>query len=169
MSSSIVEPSWLKFARTQIGVREIVGPRHSPTIMGWIKRLGSKVLGVAPKDDETPWCGTFMAEVMTECGITPPKIAIRASSWMSFGVWLLTPTSGAVLVFQRPGGGHVGLYVGEDSANYHVLGGNQGNAVSITRIAKARCTAIRWPAGVPLPSTGRVLLSSGAPVSRNEA
>ena len=34
---------------------------------------------------------------------------------------------GDILTFKRNGGGHVGLYVGEDKDCYHVLGGNQGN------------------------------------------
>jgi hypothetical protein len=42
----------------------------------------------------------------------------------------------AVLVFERPGGGHVGYYFGEDATAYHVLGGNQGDAVTIARIAR---------------------------------
>jgi hypothetical protein len=43
-----------------------------------------------------------------------------------------------VLTFKRKGGGHVGIYVGEDSKCYHVLGGNQSNMT--IRIEKSRCT-----------------------------
>jgi uncharacterized protein (TIGR02594 family) len=168
--SITTEPRWLRLARSLIGTREIVGPKHSPTIMGWIKRLGAKVLGIAVTDDETAWCGTFQAFVMAECGLTPPPIAVRASQWGTWGVALKEPSPGAIMTFYRPGGGHVGQYVGEDAACYHILGGNQSNSVSITRIEKARCTAIRWPAGQPLPTRGRVqLTAAGAPVSRNEA
>lgn len=67
------EPRWLAYARTLIGTREIPGPKHSPVIMGWIKKLGPKILGINVTDDETPWCGTFMAHVMHENGIMPPK------------------------------------------------------------------------------------------------
>jgi hypothetical protein len=42
---------------------------------------------------------------------------------------------GDVLAFVRNGGGHVGLYVDEDASAYHVLGGNQSDRVSITRVA----------------------------------
>lgn len=78
---ALKEPTWLAFARQQIGVREIVGPKHSPVIMGWIKELGAKVLGITVNDDETPWCGTFMALVMKRSGLTAPAIAVRAASW----------------------------------------------------------------------------------------
>jgi hypothetical protein len=71
-------------------------------------------------------------------------------------------------VFQRPGGGHVGFYVGEDATIYTVLGGNQGNDVTSARIAKGRCVARRWPAGQPL--TGKpVMLATAAAVCTNEA
>jgi hypothetical protein len=77
---------------------------------------------------------------------------------------------GAVLVFEREGGGHVGFYVGEDGTSYHVIGGNQGDAVSVARIAKTRLVASRWPKGVPVIS-GPVRLSerAGVPLSRDEA
>lgn len=165
-------PRWLTVAKSAIGTREVVGPKHSPVIMGWIKKLGAKVLGVDVKDDETPWCGTFIAHVMMESHIGPPPIAVRASSWGSWGRQLNAPRLGCVLVFQRQGGGHVGLYVGEDATAYHVLGGNQSNMVNITRIAKSRLApaGMRWPNGEPLPPASPVLLANdGKPLSSNEA
>lgn len=44
---------WMTYARSLIGVREIRGPKHSGTIMGWIKALGAGKLGVTVRDDET--------------------------------------------------------------------------------------------------------------------
>lgn len=161
---------WMPYARSLIGVREIPGARHNPTILGWAKKLGAKVLGITVKDDETPWCGLFAAHVMDHVGITPPPIAVRASAWSEWGRGLISPRPGCILTFTREGGGHVGFYVGEDATHLHVLGGNQGNAVSVTRIAKARLSAMRWPHGIPLPAAKIVRLSpSGAPVTENEA
>ena len=161
---------WMTYARSLIGVREIPGARHSETILGWARNLGAKVLGITVKDDETPWCGLFAAHVMDHVGIVPPPIAVRASSWGLWGRKLINPRPGCILTFTREGGGHVGFYVGEDSTHYHVLGGNQGNAVSITRIAKARLSEMRWPDGVTLPPAKVVRLSpSGTPVTSNEA
>ena len=173
--ASPVEPSWLKLARSFIGTREIVGPKHSPIIMGWIKELGAKVLGVTVNDDETPWCGTFMALLMKRSGLTSPAIAVRAASWGRAGAWgreLLGPRLGCIMVFTRAGGGHVGLYLGEDATHFHILGGNQTNSVSITRIAKERLAAggMRWPKGPILPPVQVIRLkASGAPVTVNEA
>lgn len=79
------EPAWLAFARQQIGVREIVGPKHSPVIMGWVQKLGAKVLGIKVVDDETAWCGTFVAMCMMTAGLASPAIAVRASGGSCMG------------------------------------------------------------------------------------
>ncbi len=161
----MTDPRWLTIARSYIGVREIKGPRHNPTIIGWLRKLGSWI-----KDDETPWCGTFMAAVMQEAGLPYPREFPRAKAWADWGANLRESAvaPGAVLVFERKGGGHVGFYVGEDASAFHVLGGNQGDAVSITRISKARCIAIRWPRGEPVIGKPVLLAASGS-VSENEA
>jgi hypothetical protein len=76
-----------------------------------------------------------------------------------------------VLVFERAGGGHVGMYVGEDAGAYHVLGGNQGDAVSIARIAKIRLFTARraaWRSAQP-SNVRRVLIAAAGNLSKNEA
>ena len=161
---------WLDIAKSLIGTREIPGPKHNPTILDWCKRLGARVLGIAITTDEVAWCGTFAAWCVTQAGLTPPKIASRASAWETWEANLradrLAP--GAVLVFRRSGGGHIGFYVGEDRDCYHVLGGNQGNAVNITRIEKSRCVARRWPRSLPVEGRPVWLTATGS-ISKNEA
>lgn len=162
--------TWLTEAKRLIGTREIVGPKHNPTILSWAKRLGARVLGIAVNDDETPWCGLFVSHCIATGGLAPPPISVRASSWATWGQGLRPDrlALGAVLIFSRERGGHVGFYVGEDAKNYHVLGGNQGNRVSIAPIAKSRCTARRWPNGVPVTGAPVWTTLAGA-VSTNEA
>ena len=63
--------------------------------------------------------------------------------------WAIAPISGAVLVFERGSGGHVGFAIGQDATQFYVLGGNQSDAVTIARIAKSRLLGARWPATVP--------------------
>lgn len=170
--TTATEPAWLRAARAKLGTREAPGAANSPTIMGWAKKLGTKVLGMVYNADSVPWCGLFVATCLAEDGIAAAPIAVRAKAWAAWGVALrpekLAP--GAVLVFERPGGGHVGFYVGEDAAAYHVLGGNQGDAVTVTRIGKDRCIARRWPAGRSITG-GPVAMKNiaGLPLSRNEA
>ena len=165
------EPRWQTLARSDLGIRETPGVANNPVLM---KRFASltKALGILYNADSVPWCGAIMAWWMTQCGIPAPAIAVRASSWASWGKALtagqLAP--GAVLVFQRPGGGHVALYVGEDATHYHCLGGNQGDTISIVRIEKSRCIARRWPPGEPAGAGRPMILAAGnAASSKNEA
>lgn len=164
------EPPWLLAARAKVGTREAPGPANNPTIMGWAKGKAKGFLGALYNGDNVPWCGLFAAHCIAEAGLKPPPISLRAKSWATWeanlGRSVLAP--GAVLVFEREGGGHVGFYVGEDAANYHVLGGNQSDAVNIMRIAKSRCIASRWPRGVPVIGKPVRLSATGAPVSGNE-
>ncbi|MBD8471481.1 TIGR02594 family protein [Sphingomonas sp. CFBP 8765] len=165
----VTDPKWLRVARTKLGTKEAAGSANSATILGWAKRP-TRVLGMVYNADSVPWCGVFVAHCLQEDGIEPVSIAVRATSWSTWGLSLrperLAP--GAVLVFERPGGGHVGFYIGEDATAYHVLGGNQGDAVTIARIAKDRCIARRWPAGRPV--IGRpVQMAARKPISTDEA
>lgn len=163
-------PRWLALARADLGIREVPGVANNPVLMRRFATI-TKALGVAYNGDDVPWCGAILAWWMSQCGIVPPAIAIRAKSWSSFGRPLqpgeLAP--GAVLVFGRTGGGHVALYVGEDASDYHVLGGNQGDAISVMRLAKDRCIARRWPSGEAFAGARINLSANGAPASSNEA
>ena len=157
--------NWMKTARESVGLKEVVGPKHNTKIQAWLSKLGAWW-----RDDETPWCGTFVAHCLREAGHPIPKHWYRALGWKEYGS-NLRPThvcEGAILVFAREGGGHVGFYVSEDRFYYRVLGGNQKNSVNIMRIAKSRCVAIRWPTGVPVTGVP-IHVATNAPVSGNEA
>jgi uncharacterized protein (TIGR02594 family) len=156
---------WMKTAHESVGLKEVVGPKHNTKIQAWLSKLGAWW-----NDDETPWCGTFVAHCLREAGHPIPKHWYRALGWKEYGS-NLRPThvcEGAILVFSREGGGHVGFYVSEDRFYYRVLGGNQKNSVNIMRIAKSRCVAIRWPTGVPVTGVP-IHVATNAPVSGNEA
>jgi hypothetical protein len=74
-----------------------------------------------------------------------------ARNWLHFGVQT-TPVYGAIVVFSRGNGGHVGFVVGEDNTDYYVLGGNQSDSVNIVRISKSRLLGCRWPASYANPN-----------------
>jgi hypothetical protein len=70
------------------------------------------------------------------------------------------------MVYSRTGGGHVTLDESEDANYYYCRGGNQSDSVNVTKIPKSRAIkAIRWPAGVPLPTTGRKMGATGQAVN----
>jgi uncharacterized protein (TIGR02594 family) len=100
---------------------------------------------------EIPWCGEFVDTCMNlsdhRANLENP---LGARNWLKFGN-PVEPSFGAVMVFWRGRQdgwqGHVGFYVGEDSTHFHILGGNQGNRVSVARIARTRLLGARWPIG----------------------
>lgn len=123
----------LKIAVQEIGVKEIAGPEHNPTILNYSKEAGFSWIN----DDETPWCSIFI----NWCAI---KAKIKGSgkesarSWLLIGEKVETPLPGDVVVFWRESidswKGHVGIFFGfnQNGKRVYCLGGNQGNMVSIT-------------------------------------
>lgn len=150
------------------GIKEIVGPQHNPVILDWAKELG---LEKVYNSDEIPWCGLYVAIVCKRAGKNVVKNPLWARNWNNWGVPQKTAMLGDVLVFSRGSGGHVGFYVGEDAKCYHVLGGNQGNQVSVVRINKSRCIGIRrtkWKIRQP-DNVRQIFLSDRGVISTNEA
>lgn len=148
-----MKPVWIDEARRYIDLEEIPGAASNSTIIGWLVRLSAWW-----RDDETPWCGTFVAHCLQETGYEIPKYWMRALAWAEWGRPLPAPMVGCIVVFSRKGGGHVGFVVGQDAkGNLLVLGGNQGNRVSIAAFPRIRVEAYRWPVSLsfdriePLP------------------
>lgn len=166
------EPIWITEARKHVGLAEIPGPKHNLTILNWLKNLKAWWT-----DDETPWCGTFVAHCLKSTGFEIPKLWMRAKAWADWGVAVSKPTLGCIVVFDRQGGGHVGFVVGVDEkGRLMVLGGNQGNKVSIAPFDNVpvsqggRVMCFRVPANYLVPPDKLPLLASnGAAASRNEA
>lgn len=168
-----MEPFWLSVARAFIGLQEKVGAGSNPVILRWAKDLN------APSwydDDDKAWCALFWNRINVACQLPTSGKGydlLRAMSSLTWGVTLNVPALGATMVFNRPGGAHVGFYLGErhDGAYYYVLGGNTGNSVNAAWIAKDRLSGIRWPAGQNLfPATPLIILAdNGQPISHNEA
>lgn len=166
MSKPNLDPVWLTKARSYLGLKEIPGPQHNAKIIGWLRDLKAWW-----SDDETPWCGTFVAHCLQTSHHPIPTHWYRAKAWAEYGSRLQTDrlAAGAILVFDREGGGHVGFYIGESTDSYFVLGGNQSNGVNVTRILKSRLLASRWPTGAVVLGKPVPMSFSGTPISENEA
>ena len=164
------ELKWIAEARKYIGLAEIPGKQHNPVIVNWLKTLNAWWA-----EDETPWCGTYVAHCLRSAGRGIPKHWYRAREYENYGTKLQQPAYGCLAVLTRTGGGHVGFVVGEDQAgNILLLGGNQGNKVSIAAFPKSRITAYVWPSfadGTPSrPAEHRYQLPIGiAAASKSEA
>ena len=163
-------PRMIVEARRLVGTVERAGTANSPTILAWADETGLRASD-GYNADSIPWCGLFMAVVAQRAGYTYPKHPLWALNWKGFGTADHQPVLGDVLVFVRPGGGHVGLYLGEDKQAYHVLGGNTADAVGVARIAKTRMVAARAPLyRIGRPASARpYVLSAGGALSVNEA
>ena len=165
-------PRHLTEALKLLGTVERPGAADSPVIMGWrdeLRTAGIPIVGYSA--DSVPWCGLFMAVVMHRARRPVVDQPLWALNWSSWGEPGGQPELGDLLTFKRTGGGHVALYIAEDSMGYyHVLGGNQGDKVNIMRIAKTRMHACRQPAYRTKPSSVKpVVVSASGVISRNEA
>jgi hypothetical protein len=160
-------PRILVQAVKQLGVKEIVGKEHNPIIMNWAKELN---LDKIYKSDEIAWCGLFVAYCCKMAGLEVVDKPLWALSWSNWGNEVKEAMLGDVLTFKREGGGHVGIYVGEDDTHFHVLGGNQGNAVSVSRIAKTRLFKARrtiWKIAQPA-NVRKIKLEPKGVITTNE-
>jgi uncharacterized protein (TIGR02594 family) len=161
------KPLMICHALAEYGVIEGAGTADNPVILGWAREVG---LATSYGGDAIPWCGLFMAVVAQRASKAIPAKPLWALNWRGFGIGAERPVLGDVLVFRRNGGGHVGLYVGEDDRAYHVLGGNQSDRVCFTRVVKARLHAARRPVYRSMPVTARpYVLAPAGGLSPNEA
>ena len=136
-------PGWLEVAleELQTGVAEVPGPASNPRIDTYLAGVGQH------SGDETPWCAAFADWCLTQDGWLTPKRP-NARSYLNWGK-LVEPTVGAITVLWRgsPGGwqGHVAFYLDQSDASYYLLGGNQGDRVSVRSYPKDRLLGFRWP------------------------
>jgi len=138
---------WLVEGKKVFGLHET---RDNAELKRWLRSDG-KTLG-DPK--ALPWCGDFTETVIKNSLPNEPfdgslgENPYWARNWLEFGK-ACPVVYGCVVVFGRGSGGHVGFAVGQDSNDYYVFGGNQGNTVSIVRIDKSRLLGSRWPSTYP--------------------
>lgn len=155
------EMPWLHTAHALLGQTESPGAANNPVIMDWANVLTIKYAG-----DHVAWCGLFMAWCMAQSVPDQPIPAepLLARNWLKYEREV-APQFGSILVFWRvkksSWQGHVAFYWGEDATHYHVLGGNQSNAVNVLRYRKDRLLGARYPAGITAPGIRRMASEQG--------
>ncbi len=161
-------------AAIEIGKLDTVewpGPKTNPEILALAEEAG---VGDIYTRDEIAWCAVAHCAIAIRSGKKVPFLSyarLRAKSFLNFGEHIEVPMLGDTLVFKRPGGYHVGIYIGEDDFYYHVAGGNQSNQYNIVRIIKDRLLEARRPeyqTGIP-GSVKQYFLESTGSISSNEA
>jgi len=95
----------------------------------------------------TAWCAAFVNATLQQSGQTGTG-KLNARSYMDWGQAVDQPQRGDVAVFSRgdPSGwqGHVGFFDGyDDNGRIRVLGGNQGDAVSVASYDPASLLGFR--------------------------
>ena len=140
-------PKWMPIAQAAMGVKEIKGKRHNPVILEYFDHVGHGWV----KDDETPWCAAFVGAALEQVGIKSTG-SLAARSYLKWGKPVDKPSYGDIVVLWRgkKNGwqGHVGFFIKEIDGYVYLLGGNQRNAVNVSRYPKSRVlgyrTAVNW-------------------------
>lgn len=154
-------PKHMEIAAKFLGVRETPGKASNPIVDEMFTLAGFKGL-----KDDVPWCAAFIAAMLKKAGLpneVEPKMRLWAASYGRCGVASKAPVYGAIGVKTRNGGGHVGFVVAANKDFIWLLGGNQGDKVSIAKFPRASFTAYRVPTGVD-PATLPKLPTSAAGV-----
>ena len=131
-------------AKTKLGLKEWPGAKHNPEVVAMFEASGHDWV----QDDETPWCAAFVGAVLGEAGLTGTG-KLNARSYLKWGdaVDISDARRGDIVVFWRGKKdgwqGHVAFFDHLTDGKIWVLGGNQGNAVSIAAYSKGRLLGIR--------------------------
>ncbi|MDX2308458.1 MAG: TIGR02594 family protein [Hyphomicrobium sp.] len=144
-------PRWMSEAWTLFGAREVVGKRANPALLDLYRDAGHADI----TSDETAWCAAFVGACLGRAGVKPSG-SLMARSYIRWGHPLAEPRTGAVAVLARSNDrrlGHVGFVVGIAPGKVILLGGNQGDAVSVAAFDRKRLLGLRWPTAVPTEDT----------------
>lgn len=130
-------------ASKEIGTWEWAGADHNPAVLAYFAGAGHAGID----NDEVPWCAAFVGAVLAELGIQNTG-SLLARSYLKWGepVDLKDVVPGDVVVISRGSSswqGHVGFVAKIDATHVHILGGNQGNQVNISKYDRDRVLGYR--------------------------
>lgn len=102
----------------------------------------------------TAWCAAYVNATLAQSGMEGTG-SNMARSFLEWGQEVQDPRKGDIVVFSRgdPSGpyGHVGFFDGfNDDGSIRVLGGNQGDGVSIANYERDRLLGFRRAEGAPV-------------------
>lgn len=137
-------------AQRFVGIKEVPGSNSNPQVLAFL-RLDN----AWPEGDDVAWCSAFVNYIAWLLRL-PRSKNLAARSWLGVGlpVQLENAKVGDIVVLSRGGGlqpgsnvisapGHVGFFAGEENGMLHVLGGNQGDSVSVAAFPVERLLGIR--------------------------
>jgi uncharacterized protein (TIGR02594 family) len=150
----VITTSAYAVAKTYLGTDEVAGKESNAQIVGWLREVAPWASG-----DDIPWCGAFVSTIAKHLGLPTPKgvLALRARAWLAIGKPVQLSDARAeedVVILKRGRGkqpgpemidwpGHVGFFAGHTPGEVHVLGGNQGDSVTLQRFPTGDILGIR--------------------------
>lgn len=137
------QPAWMAAAWAEIGQREVGGSADNARIRSFFREVGQP----PSLHDEVAWCAAFVGACLERAGHASTR-SLMARSYLRWGEKTDDGRFGAIAVLSRgsdPAAGHVGFLVGETEAHVILLGGNQGDAVSVAAYPRLRLLGFRWP------------------------
>lgn len=126
-----------------LGLKEVAGSVNNPQIMAMLQ-LDNKW----PSGDEVPWCSAFVNYCAFLLGL-PRSKSLSARSWLTVGEGIdpnFAHKGCDIVVFSRgdnPTSGHVAIFDSHVGMSLNVLGGNQGDTVSIAPYSVSRVLGVR--------------------------
>lgn len=140
-----------RLAERYIGIQEVAGTVDNPIIMAMLK-----LDDPWPEHDEVPWCSAAMNWWAWHLRLPRSKSKL-ARSWLGVGRGVslaIARPKNDLVIFQRGGGeqpgpdnmtapGHVALFSHAEGNRVWVLGGNQGNSVSVSPYQRERVLGVR--------------------------
>ena len=138
------QPAWLVAAWGELGVAERPGGADNPRVVAYYNEAGHGEI----RHDEVAWCAAFTGAMLRRGGVEGTK-SLLARSYLGWGEALSEVRLGAIAVLERgsePWAGHVGFVVGTSGGRVYLLGGNQGDTVSVAAFDRSRVLGYRWPA-----------------------
>ena len=132
-------------ARRELGVAEAPGAADNDRVLAYYSDAGHPEIA----HDSVAWCAAFACAMLERGGTRSPR-TLRAREFLEWGDPVETPRRGCIVVLWRgqPDGaeGHVGFYAGSKGEGVLILGGNQGDKVSIAAFRQNQVLGYRWPA-----------------------
>lgn len=132
-----------RLAERFIGLTEVPGAASSPQILAMLQ-----LDQPWPPGDDVPWCSAFCNWIAWLLDL-PRSRSLAARSWLTVGTPVKLDEAKVgfdVVVLKRgtnPAHGHVGFYAGSAPDSVLILGGNQGDAVSIQPYPSASVLSVR--------------------------
>ncbi len=146
-----IETSAYEIAQVFIGMDEVSGKAANPQILAMLQ-----LDDAWPSGDEVPWCSAFVNYIAFLLKLSRSK-SLRARSWLEVGAGVMLERALVgfdVVILKRGHGnqpgpevinapGHVGFFSGYDEDQVFLLGGNQGDSVTVVGYPRSRLLGVR--------------------------